>query len=51
MLPAFSQFINNDPWGRWFGRIWVFHAFAFSSVFIGTERIQALSAGFKQLFS
>lgn len=51
MMPDFSQFINHHPLGRWFGRIWVFHAFAFSCIFIGTENIQALSVGFKQLFS
>ena len=51
MMPEYSQFINHHPLGRWFGRIWVFHAFAFSNVFIGTENIHSLSLGFKQLFS
>ncbi|HEX4851179.1 MAG TPA: MBOAT family O-acyltransferase [Puia sp.] len=51
MMPAFSGFINDHPLGKWIGRFWVIHAFAFSCIFIGTENIQALSAGFKHLFS
>ncbi|PWT77570.1 MAG: hypothetical protein C5B59_03590 [Bacteroidetes bacterium] len=50
-MPAFSQFINHHPFGKWFGRIWVFHAFAFSCILIGTENIPAVSIEFRQLFS
>jgi len=50
LMPAFSGFINNHPFGRWIGRIWVFHAFAFSCVLIGSENIASLSTTFKQIF-
>ena len=37
--PRFAQFLNNHPAGRWLGRIWVFHLFAFSCILIGWENI------------
>lgn len=49
-LPALSGFINQHAIGRWVGRIWVFHLFAFSCIFIGYENIHDLGTTFKQLF-
>lgn len=48
--PVISEFINGHPLGRWMGRIWVFHLFAFSCIFIGSENIASLSPAFKHLF-
>ncbi len=49
-LPVVSEFINNHSVGKWLGRIWVFHLFAFSCIFIGSENIHSLSPAFKQIF-
>jgi alginate O-acetyltransferase complex protein AlgI len=49
-MPAASQFINQHPVGRWLGRIWVFHIFAFSCVVIGSDNMVSLSNSFKQIF-
>jgi alginate O-acetyltransferase complex protein AlgI len=49
-LPALSVFINQHPAGRWIGRIWVFHLFSFSCIFIASESISSLSNNFKHLF-
>ena len=49
-LPALSGFINQHPAGRWIGRLWVFHLFSFSCIFIGSESIPSLSNSFKHLF-
>lgn len=48
--PRVSGFINGHPLGRWIGRIWVFHLFAFSCIFIGSENIASLGANFKHIF-
>lgn len=49
-IPSVSGFINEHPIGRWIGRIWVFHLFAFSCIIIGSENIASLGAAFKQIF-
>ncbi len=33
-LPSFSHYINHHYFGRWLGRLWVLHAFAFSCIFL-----------------
>jgi alginate O-acetyltransferase complex protein AlgI len=33
--PGLSKFINEHSAGRWIGRLWVFHLFAISNLFIG----------------
>jgi alginate O-acetyltransferase complex protein AlgI len=50
-IPGFSAFLNENRAGRWIGRIWVFHLFAFSCILIGSENISSLSPTFKHLFS
>ena len=32
--PLFSNYINHHYFGRWLGRLWVLHAFAFSCLFL-----------------
>jgi alginate O-acetyltransferase complex protein AlgI len=49
-MPTASKFINYHPLGRWVGRIWVFHLFAFSCVVIGYESMGSLRNSFNQLF-
>jgi alginate O-acetyltransferase complex protein AlgI len=48
-LPAFSEFINHHSLGKWLGRIWVFHLFAFSCILIGSENIHSLSPAFRKI--
>jgi len=49
-LPVFWNYINHHSVGKWLGRILVFHLFAFSCIFIGSENIQSLGSAFKQIF-
>jgi alginate O-acetyltransferase complex protein AlgI len=49
-LPGLSVFINQHPAGRWIGRLWVFHLFSFSCIFIGSESISSLTNNVKHLF-
>lgn len=49
-FPTLSNFVNQHAVGKWIGRIWVFHLFAFSCIFIGYENIHAAGTLFKQLF-
>ena len=32
--PSFSNYVNHHYFGRWLGRLWVLHAFAFSCLFL-----------------
>jgi alginate O-acetyltransferase complex protein AlgI len=50
LTPALSIFINENSIGKWLGRLWVFHLFAFSCVFIGSESIESLGHVFKTIF-
>ncbi|MBA4166566.1 MAG: hypothetical protein H0X41_03310 [Chitinophagaceae bacterium] len=50
LLPRLSLFINENFVGRWLGRIWVFHLFAFSCTIIASESIESLESVFKKLF-
>jgi alginate O-acetyltransferase complex protein AlgI len=49
-MPAFSIFINEHALGKWLGRVWVFHLFAFSCTLIGSESIGSLGPLFKKIF-
>jgi hypothetical protein len=49
-FPSLSLFINQHPAGKWLGRIWVFHLFAFSCIFIGGDSIPSLGIHFKHIF-
>jgi alginate O-acetyltransferase complex protein AlgI len=49
-FPVLSLFINQHPAGKWLGRIWVFHLFAFSCIFIGGDSIPSLGIHFKHIF-
>jgi alginate O-acetyltransferase complex protein AlgI len=49
-MPSTARFINEHPAGKWVGRIWVFHLFAFSCILIGSENIASLNITFKKLF-
>lgn len=49
-LPAFSHFINQNPYGKWLGRLWVLHAFAFSCLIISAENFHELGVKLNNLF-
>jgi len=49
-IPAFSRFINDNFFGRWLGRIWVFHAFAFSCIIIQAQSFNELGVKLSNLF-
>lgn len=40
--PSLAAFLNGNSAGRWLGRIWVFHLFAFSCLLIGSENISSI---------
>ena len=40
--PGFAAFLTENTGGRWLGRLWVFHLFAFSCILIGGENISYL---------
>ena len=46
--PSVSRFINQNPTGKWLGRLWVLHLFAISCLFIGAVNWSSYS--FTQLF-
>ena len=50
LSPGLSAFINENKFGKWLGRLWVFHLFAFSCIFIGSESIDSLGQVFKTIF-
>lgn len=50
LFPATSLFLNEHPAGKWLARLWVFHLFAFSCIFIGSESMPSLWPAFKNLF-
>ena len=50
LTPALSVFVNENRFGKWVGRLWVFHLFAFSCIFIGSESIGSLGHFFKRFF-
>jgi|GEM_PF-1939772 len=49
LIPKVSLFINENAWGKWLGRIWVFHLFAFSCTLIGSESIESLEPLLKKI--
>lgn len=50
-LPIASEYIQANPIGKWIGRLWVFHLFAFSCTIIGYESIPSIAPIFKKLFA
>lgn len=49
-FPAFSRYINHDYFGRWLGRLWVVHAFAFSCIFLIIKQPSILGINLNLLF-
>ena len=50
-LPWLSNFINHHSLGRWVGRIWVFHLFAFSCLFIMAKNFHDFKSMLNILFT
>lgn len=50
-FPAFSDYINKSSSGKWIGRLWVLHAFAFSCLFLIVEDASAFSNALKSFFN
>ena len=50
-LPVVSNFVNYNILGRWLGRIWVFHLFAFSCLFIMAKDFYDLKSMLNVLFT
>ena len=48
--PSFSNYINHHYFGRWLGRLWVLHAFAFSCIFLMIKDPFQLSVKLNFLF-